>query len=95
VGDLPLYEMETRRRANAIPTTGIYGEKEVTMGLGLGEKQPLQVVDDGDSGKWGKGFGEGPGYGGKRGLPMRQKRVPGWVSLMSARNAWIGQAGLG
>jgi dolichyl-phosphate-mannose-protein mannosyltransferase len=94
VGDLPLYEMETRRRANAAPITG-YGEKEVTMGLGLGEKQPLQMVDDGDSGKWGKGFGEGPGYGGKRGLPMRQKRVPGWVSLMSARNAWIGQAGLG
>jgi dolichyl-phosphate-mannose-protein mannosyltransferase len=78
IGDLPLYEMETRRRTNIPSATG-YGEKEVDMGLG--EKELLQqVVDDGDSGKWGKGFGEGPGYGGKRGLPPRQKRVPGWVS---------------
>lgn len=91
IGDLPLYEMETRRRANATPVTGLYGEKEVNTGLGMGmamgmgEKEPLQVIDDGDSGKWGKGFGEGPGYGGKRGLPPRQKRVPGWVSLLELR----------
>lgn len=94
IGDLPLYEMETRRRANAAPTAGVYGEKEVDMGLGLGEKQPLQVVDDGDSGKWGKGFGEGPGYGGKRGLPPRQKRVPGWVSAVSQGRLDLVERGL-
>ena len=70
--------METRRRANATPS---YGEKEVNMGLGEKELlQQQQVVDDGDSGKWGKGYGEGPGLGGRRGLPPRQKRAPGWVS---------------
>jgi dolichyl-phosphate-mannose-protein mannosyltransferase len=82
IGDLPLYEMETRRRV-ITPTPGPgYGEKENVMGLGLEGKELIsQTQDDGDSGKWGKGFGVGPGYGGKRGLPPRQKRIPGWVSL--------------
>lgn len=45
------------------------------------EKQPVHleqpVVDD-DQGKWEKGYGAGPGIGGRRGLPPRQ-RIPGWV----------------
>jgi len=78
--------METRRRANATPS---YGEKEVNMGLGEKELlQHQQVVDDGDSGKWGKGYGEGPGLGGRRGLPPRQKRAPGWVSR--GDEDWLG-----
>lgn len=81
VGDLPLYEMETRRRVvTPAPGPG-YGEKESVMGLGMEGKELLQPQDDGDSGKWGKGYGVGPGYGGKRGLPPRQKRIPGWVGL--------------
>jgi dolichyl-phosphate-mannose-protein mannosyltransferase len=83
VGDLhlPLYGMETRRRTNlnANGAMGAYGEKESVMGMGMEEKELIQ--DDGDSGKWGKGYGVGPGYGGRRRLPPRQKRIPGWVGL--------------
>jgi dolichyl-phosphate-mannose-protein mannosyltransferase len=56
-----------------------YGEKEVMMGTGMEGKGLISSQDDGDSGKWEKGFGIGPGYGGRRGLPPRQKRTPGWV----------------
>lgn len=75
--------METRRRTNlnANGAMGGYGEKESVMGMGMEEKELIQ--DDGDSGKWGKGYGVGPGYGGRRGLPPRQKRIPGWVGLIA------------
>lgn len=68
-GDLPLFDasMETRRR---------YGEKEVVDGLSNDEKTGL--INDDDSGKWAKGYGPGPGVGGRRGLPPRQ-RIAGWV----------------
>jgi dolichyl-phosphate-mannose-protein mannosyltransferase len=62
--------METRRR---------YGEKEVLDGLSNDEKTGL--INDDDSGKWAKGYGPGPGVGGRRGLPPRQ-RIAGWVSVM-------------
>ncbi len=63
--DLPLYDvMETRRR---------YGDKEGSGDV-LEEKELLD-----DQGKWGKGHGAGPGVGGRRGLPPRQ-RLGGWVS---------------
>jgi dolichyl-phosphate-mannose-protein mannosyltransferase len=93
VGDLhlPLYEMETRRRTNVNPSSnGAYGEKESVMsmapglGMGTGEEKEL-MQDDGDSGKWGKGYGVGPGHGGRRGLPPRQKRIPGWVGRTAHR----------
>ena len=68
--NLPLYDsMETRRR---------YGEKESVEGL-VGEK--IGLMED-DQGKWAKGHGAGPGIGGRRGLPPRQ-RPQGWVSLRS------------
>lgn len=38
------------------------------------------VVTDDDQGKWNKGHGAGPGIGGRRGLPPRQ-RIEGWVSF--------------
>lgn len=70
-GDLPLYgasdDMETRRR---------HGEKEAMAGPG--EKELLD-----DQGKWMKGHGAGPGIGGRRGLPPRQ-RTEGWVSYFRA-----------
>ncbi len=56
--------METRRR---------YGDKEGSGDV-LEEKELLD-----DQGKWGKGHGAGPGVGGRRGLPPRQ-RLGGWVS---------------
>ena len=63
--DLPLYDdMEARRR---------YGEKEVAQSV----EEKTELLDD--QGKWGKGHGVGPGAGGRRGLPPRQ-RVGGWVS---------------
>lgn len=76
VGDLPLYEMEPRRR-----NVG-YGEKEDSLAAadGMEKKELLFSADDDDSGKWGKGYGAGPGYGGKRGLAPRSRRIPGWVS---------------
>jgi len=54
------------------------------MGETFGEKGGLvqQGVDDDDSGKWAKGHGAGPGFGGRRGLPPRQ-RVEGWVCCAS------------
>lgn len=75
--NLPIFDMasETRRR---------YGEKDTVMGETFGEKGGLvqQGVDDDDSGKWAKGHGAGPGFGGRRGLPPRQ-RVEGWVCCAS------------
>jgi dolichyl-phosphate-mannose-protein mannosyltransferase len=38
------------------------------------------LFDVDDQGKWMKGYGAGPGVGGRRGLPPRQ-RLTGWVSL--------------
>ena len=75
--DLPLYtpasgmvdENEARRR---------YGEKESAGAVS--EKEDL--LDD--QGKWAKGHGAGPGFGGRRGLPPRQ-RLTGWVSLSKGR----------
>ena len=64
--DLPLYDdMETRRR---------YGDKEVV----IESSEKAELLDD--QGKWAKGHGAGPGVGGKRGLPAKQ-RVGGWVSV--------------
>jgi dolichyl-phosphate-mannose-protein mannosyltransferase len=51
-----------------------YDEKEVDMASVAGEREVLD-----DQGKWAKGHFAGPGIGGKRGLPPRQ-RMPGWVS---------------
>lgn len=79
--DLPLYnseDMEARRR---------FGEKEDVVAASITEKEEL--LDD-DQGKWMKGHGPGPGVGGRRGLPPRQ-RLTGWVghtsksTLMKAR----------
>jgi dolichyl-phosphate-mannose-protein mannosyltransferase len=69
--ELPMYtEMETRQRRREKA-----GETPVPM---YGEKiSSVPVVDD--QGKWAKGHGPGPGVGGRRGLPPRQ-RIDGWVS---------------
>jgi len=65
--DLPLYDdMEARKR---------YGGKEANQMADVEEK--TELLDD--QGKWAKGHGAGPGVGGRRGLPPRQ-RVGGWVS---------------
>lgn len=80
-GNLPMYhsdENEARRRlaGTVAPQPPAYGEKE---GLAGGsEKQGLMEEDV--SGKWGKPHGAGPGVGGRRGLPPRQ-RLSGWVSI--------------
>lgn len=59
--------MEARRR---------YGEKEELAEMREGEEKAGLIEDD--QGKWGK-HGAGPGLGGKRGLPPKQ-RIEGWVS---------------
>lgn len=74
--NLPMFhpsgeENEARRRHAAGG-----GEKDGPMGGG--EKSVLYAAED-DQGKWMKGYGAGPGVGGRRGLPPRQ-RLTGWVS---------------
>ncbi|WVF69639.1 hypothetical protein IAT40_004418 [Kwoniella sp. CBS 6097] len=60
--------METRRR---------FGEKESILAEREGEK--TELLDD--QGKWEKGHGAGPGIGGRRGLPPRQ-RIGGWRGIL-------------
>lgn len=59
----------------------LYKDTNMELKRRFEEKQPVHleepVVDD-DQGKWGKGYGAGPGIGGRRGLPPKQ-RIPGWV----------------
>lgn len=76
-------ENESRRRlaAGSAAPAGqplSYGEKESLAGSG-GEKRGLMDVDA--AGKWDKPHGAGPGIGGRRGLPPRQRLV-GWVSCL-------------
>nr|XP_031858200.1 uncharacterized protein CI109_006343 [Kwoniella shandongensis]KAA5525272.1 hypothetical protein CI109_006343 [Kwoniella shandongensis] len=84
-GDLPLYshshsdDMESRRR---------FAEKEATLAENQGEKAGLINVDLDDQGKWAKGHGAGPGVGGRRGLPPRQ-RIGGWQGIMIENEEWI------
>ena len=63
--ELPMHldENEARRRFPVEKTNGVE------------EKQPVEADDQG---KWAKGHGPGPGVGGRRGLPPKQ-RVDGWV----------------
>jgi hypothetical protein len=69
-GDSAGIGMETRqRRAQA---QAQYGEKEGDVTV-----SETDVLDD--QGKWQKGHLAGPGVGGRRGLPPKQ-RIPGWVS---------------
>ena len=74
-----LDENETRRRTgtgvNGATSQPVYGEK---LGLG-GANEKEGLMDEDASGKWGKPHGAGPGVGGRRGLPPRQRLV-GWVS---------------
>lgn len=63
----------------------MYGENDTTRRR-YGEKESVGELDektglvDDDQGKWGsKGHGAGPGLGGRRGLPPKQ-RIEGWVS---------------
>lgn len=48
-----------------------------------GDGDEKQVLFDDAQGKWDKGHGAGPGVGGRRGLPPRQ-RVEGWVGARRA-----------
>ena len=76
--DLPLYDdMEAKRRFGDKETTEIFEEK-------------TELLDD--QGKWAKGHGAGPGIGGRRGLPPRQ-RVGGWVSGGIRRGKLMGSEG--
>ncbi|KAL7419324.1 Dolichyl-phosphate-mannose--protein mannosyltransferase 2 [Cryptotrichosporon argae] len=67
---LPLYSSEmdenTARRR--------YADKKVTHA----EDEKEELLDD--QGKWGKAQGAGPGLGGRRGLPPKQ-RLPGWRGM--------------
>lgn len=58
---------------------GAYGQAEGAAAGKYGEKGELLFDVDDDQGKWMKGYGAGPGVGGRRGLPPRQ-RLTGWVS---------------
>ncbi|KAK6903573.1 hypothetical protein I203_107078 [Kwoniella mangroviensis CBS 8507] len=86
-GDLPLYlheEMETRRRHTPQPPLPPQLEKEVSSADSRGEKDQLLFdanAEVDDQGKWQKGHGAGPGVGGRRGLPPRQ-RIGGWRGIM-------------
>lgn len=48
---------------------------------GFDGAEETEVLFDDAQGKWNKGHGAGPGVGGRRGLPPRQ-RVDGWVSML-------------
>ncbi|WRT64632.1 uncharacterized protein IL334_001565 [Kwoniella shivajii] len=80
-GDLPFYahtsdEMETRRR---------FVEKQFNPTEGSTEEK-VELLDD--QGKWEKGHGAGPGVGGRRGLPPRQ-RIGGWRGIMAEHEELI------
>ncbi|BEI83871.1 hypothetical protein CcaverHIS002_0404750 [Cutaneotrichosporon cavernicola] len=74
--DLPLYTMEKEK------------ENEKDLAEAAGETAPLN--DDGQ-GKWDKGHGVGPGIGGRRGLPPRQ-RLNGWQGVYQENEelVWTG-----
>ena len=44
-----------------------------------GEEKAGLIEDD--QGKWAKGYGAGPGSGGRRGLPPK-RRIDGWVGRL-------------
>jgi len=65
--DLPLFNMDTEL------------DKASGLDSAASEKAKFVPLTPDDQGKWDKGHGAGPGIGGRRGLPPRQ-RVDGWVS---------------
>jgi dolichyl-phosphate-mannose-protein mannosyltransferase len=74
--DLPLFNMESELDKE---------KREASGGVGV-------TRGDDTQGKWDKGHGAGPGVGGRRGLPRRQ-RVDGWVrelvdSRISTAECW-------
>nr|ODN93643.1 dolichyl-phosphate-mannose-protein mannosyltransferase [Cryptococcus depauperatus CBS 7855] len=72
---LPLYKKDMEKRRA--------GEHQ---NVSSGTQPEKEEVDD--QGKWAKGHGAGPGVGGKRGLPPRQ-RIPGWKGFMIENEEWV------
>lgn len=64
-------EMETRQRK--------LGGRDAAPTMVASSRFDEKEVED-DQGKWEKGYLAGPGVGGRRGLPPKQ-RIAGWVSL--------------
>lgn len=96
--DLPLYTSTGHNSSNSINNPEMearrrYGEKEEVVAGQSSAARPeeeKELLDD--QGKWMKGYGPGPGIGGRRGLPPRQ-RIPGWVSRKAARHVGSGADG--
>jgi hypothetical protein len=86
--DLPLYTHSSTNNLEDMDVRRRYGEKEGVIAGSSVMPEEKELLDD--QGKWMKGHGPGPGVGGRRGLPPRQ-RIPGWVSLhLSERNgSWL------
>lgn len=59
--------------------SGVPSESGEALPLFSMDAEKEQLLQQDDSGKWDKGHGAGPGIGGRRGLPPRQ-RLEGWVS---------------
>lgn len=84
---LPLYssstsDMETRQRKTAAGRNPVGAGADAAAQPLMGDyarfdEKEVEVEDD--QGKWEKGYMAGPGIGGRRGLPPKQ-RIPGWVS---------------
>ncbi|ODN79524.1 hypothetical protein L202_03485 [Cryptococcus amylolentus CBS 6039] len=90
----PYTDTPSSPRDQLDPALPLHMDDTTDLKRRLSEKQPLnepthgELSLDDDSGKWAKGHGAGPGFGGRRGLPPKQ-RIPGWKGFAIEHEEWV------